>query len=161
MVERASALGAEIVELKGDRLQGLPKPEASGSYREAKSTLAITVASPAKRRRQPIPPSADWRFDLAEGCPAHCQYCYLAGSLSGPPITRAYANLDEILAGLETGLGSGGVTSRNAARAEIPRQRAQCDAGRRGQCFHPDDVLRRGAVYRRQGPNYTRRLDGR
>ena len=57
--------------------------------------------SPAVAARlQPIPPSADWRVDLAEGCPAHCQYCYLAGSLSGPPVTRVYADLDEILAGL-------------------------------------------------------------
>ncbi|MGH3639575.1 MAG: spore photoproduct lyase family protein [Mycobacterium sp.] len=46
------------------------------------------VAPPSKRRLQPIPPSADWRIDLATGCPGHCQYCYLAGSLSGPPITR-------------------------------------------------------------------------
>lgn len=118
MIERAAALGAEIVELKGDRLQGLPRPDEPGAYRDAKATLAVTVASPARRRLQPIPPSADWRFDLAEGCPAHCQYCYLAGSLSGPPIIRAYANLDEILGGLESGLDHGHVTSRNAARAD-------------------------------------------
>jgi spore photoproduct lyase len=48
----------------------------------------------------PIPPSADWQFHLAEGCPAHCQYCYLAGSLSGPPVIRAYANLPQILENL-------------------------------------------------------------
>jgi spore photoproduct lyase len=106
MVERAAALGAEVVRLKSDRLTGLPD-----TYRDAKSTLAVVVAPPGKRRPQPIPPSADWRFDLAAGCPAHCQYCYLAGSLAGPPIIRAYANLPEIL------LGQGQVTSRNAARA--------------------------------------------
>ena len=117
MAQRAAALGAEIVEMKGDRLTGLPKPDAPNFYRDAKATLAITVASPARRRLQPIPPSADWRFDLAEGCPAHCQYCYLAGSLAGPPIVRAYANLDEILDGLAVGLGQGGVTSRSADRA--------------------------------------------
>ena len=72
----------------------------------------------AKRRLQPIPPSADWRFDLAEGCPAHCQYCYLAGSLSGPPVTRAYANLPEILGGLEAYVGQGTITSRSDARAQ-------------------------------------------
>ena len=111
-VERAAALGAEVVRLKADRLSGLPD-----SCRDAKSTLAVVSASPSRRRPQPIPPSADWRFDLAEGCPAHCQYCYLAGSLAGPPIIRAYANLPEILAELPPLLGRGGVTSVDPARA--------------------------------------------
>jgi spore photoproduct lyase len=55
--------------------------------------------------------------DLAQGCPAHCSYCYLAGSLKGPPITRVYANLDEILDELPAFLGQGTITSRSAARA--------------------------------------------
>ena len=59
----------------------------------------------ARCRPQPIPPSADWRIDLARGCPAHCQYCYLAGSLTGPPVTRVYANLDEVLAPIATSPG--------------------------------------------------------
>jgi spore photoproduct lyase len=112
MAERAAALGAEVVRLKADRLTGLPD-----TYRDAKTTMAVVVASPSRRKPQPIPPSADWRFDLAEGCPAHCAYCYLAGSLAGPPIIRAYANLPEILAALPPLLGQGQVTSRNAARA--------------------------------------------
>ena len=112
MIERAAAAGAEIVRLAADRLSGLPD-----SYRDAKTTMAVVVASSSRRRPQPIPPSADWRFDLAEGCPAHCQYCYLAGSLAGPPIIRAYANLPEILAELPPLLGKGVVTSRSAARA--------------------------------------------
>ncbi|MCQ8242044.1 SPL family radical SAM protein [Rhizosaccharibacter radicis] len=111
MVERAAALGASVVRMSGDRLSGVP-----GSYRDAKRTLAVVVASPSRRRPQPIPPSADWRFDLAEGCPAHCQYCYLAGSLAGPPIVRAYANLPEILAELPPLLGQGMITSRSEAR---------------------------------------------
>ena len=57
-------------------------------------------APPGAFKLQPIPPSADWQFHLAEGCPAHCQYCYLAGSLTGPPVIRAFANLPEILANL-------------------------------------------------------------
>ena len=78
MAERAAALGSRVVELPGDRLVGLNDDgDARETYRRAKNTLAITVASAAKRKLQPIPPSADWRFDLAEGCPAHCQYCYL------------------------------------------------------------------------------------
>ncbi len=118
IVERAAALGAEVIELPNDRLVGLATGEGGpADYRLAKSTLAVVVASAAKRRLQPIPPSADWRFDLAEGCPAHCQYCYLAGSLSGPPITRVYANVDEILGGLAEYVGRGGVTSTSAERA--------------------------------------------
>ena len=112
MVERAAALGSEVVRLKADRLSGLPD-----TYRDAKATMAVVVASASRRRLEPIPPSADWRFDLAEGCPAHCQYCYLAGSLSGPPIVRAYANLADILGGLAAAVGKGAVTSRSAQRA--------------------------------------------
>ena len=112
IVERAAQLGSEVVRLRSDRLSGLPD-----AYRDAKRTLAVVTASPSRRRLQPIPPSADWRFDLAEGCPAHCAYCYLAGSLAGPPIIRAYANLPEILAELPPALGHGQVTSAQAARA--------------------------------------------
>ena len=117
MAERAVALGAELLELSGDRLVGLAGTDPRAAYRDAKTTLAIVTASPARRRLQPIPPSADWRFDLAEGCPAHCQYCYLAGSLSGPPLTRAYANLEDILAELPPALGQGAVTTGSAARS--------------------------------------------
>jgi len=112
MVERASALGSEIVRLNADRLSGLPD-----AYRDAKTTMAVVTASPSRRRLQPIPPSADWRFDLAEGCPAHCSYCYLAGSLAGPPIIRAYANLSEIMAELPAAVGQGRVTSASTDRA--------------------------------------------
>ena len=112
MVERATALGCEIVKLSADRLTGLPD-----AYRDAKTTMAVVTASASRRRLQPIPPSADWRFDVAEGCPAHCAYCYLAGSLAGPPIIRAYANLDEILAELPPAVGQGTVTSRSVKRA--------------------------------------------
>jgi spore photoproduct lyase len=116
IAERAAALGAAVVELKGDRLPSLADPDPRRAYREAKGTLAVVTAPPGKRRLQPIPPSADWRLDLAAGCPAHCQYCYLAGSLQGPPVTRVYANLPEILDGLGTYAGKGAVTSRSAAR---------------------------------------------
>jgi len=106
-----------VVELRSNRLEGLRGANERETYRRAKSTLAITVAPPSARRPQPIPPSADWQFHLARGCPAHCQYCYLAGSLPGPPVTRAYANLDEILAELPPLEGQGTVTSRQRARA--------------------------------------------
>jgi spore photoproduct lyase len=112
MAERCAAAGLPVVELSADRL-GL----GAMTYVEAKSTLAVVVAPPGKLRLQPIHPSADWRVDLAEGCPAHCSYCYLAGSLKGPPVTRAYANLPEILTVLSDFVGKGRVTSTSAKRA--------------------------------------------
>jgi spore photoproduct lyase len=89
----------------------LPRDDRMSAYAAAKSTLAVVIASSSARRPRPIPPSADWQFHVAQGCPAHCQYCYLAGSLSGPPITRVYANLPEILSELESLVGQGTVTS--------------------------------------------------
>ena len=115
---RAAALGSDIVELKGDRL---PRIEADGgrnAYAEAKGTLALVVAPPGSRKLQPIPPSADFQFHLAQGCPAHCQYCYLAGSLDGAPITRVYANIDQILQNLTDYVGKGTITSRSHARQD-------------------------------------------
>ena len=117
IVERAEALGLPVERLKSNRLAGLRNDDPRRAYVEAKATLAVVTAPPTKLKLQPIPPSADWRFDLAEGCPAHCQYCYLAGSLSGPPVTRVYANLDAILGNLGGYLGQGGVTSASEARA--------------------------------------------
>jgi len=118
IVARCEAAGVEHVEvLSGDRLPPLRAENERATYALAKRTLAVVVAPPSKRRLQPIPPSADWRVDLAEGCPGHCQYCYLAGSLSGPPITRVYANLPEILAGMDEHVGHGSVTSASTDRA--------------------------------------------
>jgi spore photoproduct lyase len=115
-MRRAGAMGVEVVELAGDRLNLALPDDPQRAYIGAKATVAVVVAPPSKRRFQPIAPSADWRVDLAEGCPAHCSYCYLAGSLKGPPITRVYANLDEIFAALPDYLGQGTITSRSAAR---------------------------------------------
>jgi len=117
MAARAAALGASVTELPSDRLKLDFPDDPKQAYAQAKATLAIVTASPSRRRLQPIPPSADWRIDLAEGCPAHCGYCYLAGSLKGPPIVRAYANLPEILAEIPSHLGEGTITSRSKARA--------------------------------------------
>jgi spore photoproduct lyase len=119
IVDRCTAAGVDDIEvLSGDRLPPLGGDNPRARYAIAKSTLAVVVAPPSKLTLQPIPPSADWRFDLAEGCPAHCQYCYLAGSLTGPPITRAYANLDDILGNLDWYVGRGGVTSKTLARGD-------------------------------------------
>ncbi|WP_294393994.1 spore photoproduct lyase family protein [uncultured Sphingomonas sp.] len=116
IAERAAARGVEVRELPGDRLALDLGDDPKRAYAEAKATLAVVVAPPSKRKLQPIAPSADWRVDLAEGCPAHCGYCYLAGSLKGPPITRVYANLEEIIAGLPAYLGQGTITSRSRTR---------------------------------------------
>ncbi len=116
IVQRCEAAGvADIELLKGDRLPAI-RGSSRQVYATAKSTLAVVVAPPSKLALQPIPPSADWRVDLAEGCPAHCQYCYLAGSLGGPPITRAYANLDEVLDRLHGYVGRGQITTGTDGR---------------------------------------------
>lgn len=117
ILRRCEAAGVEDVQmLTGDRLTGLRGETERQTYALAKKTLAVVVAPPSTRKPQPIPPSADWRIDLARGCPAHCQYCYLAGSLSGPPVTRVYANLDEVLDGIRTHAGHGSVTSGTVER---------------------------------------------
>ena len=108
IVERLEGLGLEVERLKANRLTGVRGADERQTYALAKATLAIVVSPPSRRALQPIPPSADWRVDLAEGCPAHCQYCYLAGSLSGPPVTRVYADLDVILDGLTSYAGTAG-----------------------------------------------------
>ena len=121
VAERAArvgkSLGAEVVHLTGDQVRGLRGETESETYRRAKSTLAVVNAPPSALKLQPIPPSADFRLDLATGCPAHCQYCYLAGSLSGPPVTRAYANLGDVFAAIPAHAGRGTVTSRSDTRA--------------------------------------------
>ena len=121
------AQGIEVERLKSARLSGVRGENDRQTYARAKSTLAIVVSPPSRRKLQPIAPSADWRVDFAEGCPAHCQYCYLAGSLSGPPVTRVYADLDEILEGLSPYEGKGVITSRRVARrAEGTTFEASC-----------------------------------
>ena len=100
LLRRMQGLGLDVTELSGNRLPSLRGKDERETYRLAKGTLAVVNAPPSMMKLQPIPPSADWQFHLAKGCPAHCQYCYLAGSLSGPPLTRVYANLPEILASL-------------------------------------------------------------
>ena len=128
IVARCEAAGVGDIEvLSGDRLPPIGGDSARSKYARAKSTMAVVVAPPSKRRLQPIPPSADWRFDLAEGCPAHCQYCYLAGSLTGPPVIRAYANMNEILGELDGSVGAGSVTTGSLARgAEGTTFEASC-----------------------------------
>lgn len=97
ILERLQSLNLPIEELKQNRLTGLRGESDRETYAIAKRTLAVVTAPPSQFKLSPIPPSADWQFHLAEGCPAHCQYCYLAGSLQGPPVIRAYANLPQIL----------------------------------------------------------------
>jgi spore photoproduct lyase len=117
ILRRLVAAGVDDVRLLGsNRLTGLNEGSDREIYARAKATMAVVVAPPSAIKPQPIPPSADWRVDLARGCPAHCQYCYLAGSLQGPPVTRVYANLDDVLAGIGTHVGRGTVTSGTTAR---------------------------------------------
>lgn len=115
MYERVKALGLPIQELKHNRLVGLRGEDERETYRKAKSTLAIVTAPPSALKLQPIPPSADYQFHLAEGCPAHCHYCYLAGSLQGPPVIRAFANLPAILQNLVSYKSNNQVTTFEAS----------------------------------------------
>ncbi|GAA1457040.1 spore photoproduct lyase [Williamsia maris] len=117
IIRRCEAAGVSDIDvMSGDRLTGLRGESERQTYALAKKTLAVVVAPASALKPQPIPPSADWRIDLAKGCPAHCQYCYLAGSLSGPPITRVYANIDDVLDGIGTHAGRGTITSGTAER---------------------------------------------
>ncbi|HEY9908573.1 MAG TPA: hypothetical protein V6D18_13315 [Thermosynechococcaceae cyanobacterium] len=100
ILQRVQALDLPIEEMPRNRLTGLRGEDDRETYAIAKRTLAVVTAPPSHFKLSPIPPSADWQFHLAEGCPAHCQYCYLAGSLQGPPVIRAFANLPQILGNL-------------------------------------------------------------
>jgi spore photoproduct lyase len=97
ILKRVEKYNLPVEILKNNRVTGLRGATERETYKIAKSTLAIVNASPSAFKLQPIPPSADFQFHLAEGCPAHCQYCYLAGSLQGPPAIRVFANLPLIL----------------------------------------------------------------
>ena len=66
-------------------------------------------------RLQPTPPSADCQLTLAKDYPAHCQYCYLAGSLSGPTVVKAFANLPQLLANIAAYVQPGWVVSFGAS----------------------------------------------
>jgi spore photoproduct lyase len=100
ILSRVQSYNLPVEELRQNRLTGLRGETEQETYAIAKRTLAIVTAPPSAFKLSPIPPSADWQFHLAEGCPAHCQYCYLAGSLQGPPVIRAFANLPQILQNL-------------------------------------------------------------
>jgi spore photoproduct lyase len=100
ILSRVQSYNLPVEELRQNRLTGLRGETEQETYAIAKRTLAIVTAPPSSFKLSPIPPSADWQFHLAEGCPAHCQYCYLAGSLQGPPVIRAFANLPQILQNL-------------------------------------------------------------
>jgi spore photoproduct lyase len=111
MLTRVRAQGLEVELLKNNRLTGVRGEDPRDTYRRAKSTLAVVCAPPGALRLQPTPPSADWQMNLAEGCPAHCQYCYLAGSLSGPPVVKAFANLPQLLENTQRYEQAGRITS--------------------------------------------------
>jgi spore photoproduct lyase len=110
---RVEALGVPVEVLGANRLVGLRGRTERETYRVAKRTLSVVAAPDGQLALSPIPPSADWQFHLAQGCPAHCQYCYLAGSLQGPPTVRVYANLPRVLDNLAGYVGR--TTGRRAA----------------------------------------------
>ena len=97
IIERVKGFNIPVKKLSQNRITGLRGKTERETYAIAKNTLAIVNAPPSQLKLTPIPPSADWQFHLAQGCPAHCQYCYLAGSLSGVPVVKVYGNLPQIL----------------------------------------------------------------
>jgi spore photoproduct lyase len=111
ILARTESLNLPIKILPHNRLTGLRGENERETYQISKRTLAVVTAPPSSFKLSPIPPSADWQFHLAEGCPAHCQYCYLAGSLQGPPVIRAFANLPQTLANLAAYERTGEATS--------------------------------------------------
>ncbi len=115
IIERVKALGIPVERLRQNRVTGLKGETERETYALAKNTLVIVNAPVGQLKLTPIPPSADWQFHLAQGCPAHCQYCYLAGSLSGAPVVRVYANLPQILANLSSYEKSDGATTYEAS----------------------------------------------
>lgn len=72
MLDRAAAMGAEVIRLPGNRLRTFTADTEQQRYALAKTTFAIVLSPPSQRKLQPIPPSADWQFHVAQGCPAHC-----------------------------------------------------------------------------------------
>lgn len=111
ILARVQELNLPVEELPRNRLTGLRGETERETYDISKRTLAVVTAPASQFKLSPIPPSADWQFHIAEGCPAHCQYCYLAGSLQGPPVIRVYANLPQILTNLGNYDQSGAPTS--------------------------------------------------
>ena len=97
IIDRVKSFDIPVKKLSQNRITGLRGKNERETYAIAKNTLAIVNAPAGQLKLTPIPPSADWQFHLAQGCPAHCQYCYLAGSLSGVPVVKVYANLPQIL----------------------------------------------------------------
>ena len=71
ILERVKQYNLPVEILKNNRVTGLRGATERETYKIAKSTLAIVNASPSAFRLRPIPPSAEFQFHLAEGCPAH------------------------------------------------------------------------------------------
>lgn len=110
IIERVKAFDIPVKKLSQNRITGLRGQNERETYAIAKNTMAIVNAPPSSFKLTPIPPSADWQFHLAQGCPAHCQYCYLAGSLSGVPVVKVYGNLPQILDNLSNYEGESATT---------------------------------------------------
>jgi spore photoproduct lyase len=66
VLARLEAAGVPDIELlRGDRLPNLRGDGDRAAFMRAKDTLALVVPMPSERELQPVPPSADFRLDLA------------------------------------------------------------------------------------------------
>jgi spore photoproduct lyase len=115
IIERVTALDIPVTRLSQNKVTGLTGATERETYALAKNTMVIANAPASQLKLSPIPPSADWQFHIAQGCPAHCQYCYLAGSLSGAPAVRVYGNLPQILDNLSRYEKGGQITTYEAS----------------------------------------------
>ena len=69
MLERAASFGAEVIRLPNNRITGVRGESERQTYALAKTTFAIVISPPGQRKLQPIPPSADWQFHIAQAAP--------------------------------------------------------------------------------------------
>lgn len=96
VLKRCREAGLEVSVLKGSRVSGIPGQTPRESFFQGKATLVVGV-----RREMDYAtckPSAHFQLPLVSGCPGMCEYCYLQTQMGKRPYTRAYVNIEEILA---------------------------------------------------------------
>ena len=126
IVARVEAQGMEVERLRANRLTGVRGAERAGDVRPGevdagdRGQPAVAAASCSRSRRAPTGgstwPRAARRTASTATSPARCP---------GPPVTRVYADLDDILAGLSdyVGQGDGHQPQRPPRAARAPRSR--------------------------------------
>lgn len=89
----ARGVPVEVVRPR-QRIAGRRGGSPGEGYRQAKKILVVGVRRDLAFRT--CRPSADYEVPVVSGCPAGCEYCYLATSLGARPYIRVYANVGEM-----------------------------------------------------------------